>query len=126
MSTIKQKEFTIKITQDSIKEENLKIKKKSKLLKKLEFMQKVVLISLALPYAWVTMSYILAYLEKPNTLESLSGYVVTVPIAAIVGYITQNSVRSSSYNKMRSIIEKENNTSTTEDDMLKERESHGA
>ena len=82
-------------------------------------MQKVVLIALTLPYIWVTLSYILAFMEKTNPLEDLSGYVVTVPITAIVGYITQNSVRSASFNKMKSELGIE------DDNMLRERESRG-
>lgn len=76
-----------------------KTKPKVKKKKKLEFMQRVVLIALSLPFLWVTFSYILAYLEKPNTLEDLSVCVVSVPIMAIVGYITQNSIRSATFNK---------------------------
>lgn len=100
--------------------------KPKKKKKRLEFMQKVVLIALTLPYIWVTFSYILAYLEKSNPLENLSGYVVTVPIAAIIGYITQNSVRSSTENKMKSEISKAEITAKSQEDTMlnnrKERE----
>lgn len=94
--------------------------------KKMEFMQRVVLTALLLPFLWVTFSYILAWFEKSNPLESLSGYVVTVPIAAIIGYITQNSVRSSTENKMKSEISKAEITAKSQEDTMlnnrKERE----
>ena len=69
--------------------------------KKLEFMQAVVLITLFLCFLWVTLSYILAFLEKPDTLENLSGSVASVTIVAILGYSGTNCVRASSYNKYR-------------------------
>lgn len=103
-----------------VKPENqIESKKKRKEKKRLEFMQRVVLLSLALPFVWVTFSYVLAFLEKENPLEYLSGYVVTVPIAAIIGYIIQNSVRSASFNKMKAELGIE------DDNMLRERESRG-
>ena len=67
---------------------------KSKSKKKTEFMQKAVLISLMLPFIWVTLSYILAWCEKPTTLEQLSMAVVSVPIATIISYATQNCIRA--------------------------------
>lgn len=108
-------------------EKQVEIKKKRKEKKRLEFMQKVVLFALALPFLWVTCSYILAFLEKENPLEYLSGYVVTVPITAIIGYITQNSIRSASYNRMQSEIIKTETIQETpqEDTMMKERENRG-
>ena len=69
--------------------------------KKFEFMQAVVLITLFLCFLWVTLSYILAFLEKPDTLEDLSGSVASVTIVAIIGYSGTNCVRASSYNKYR-------------------------
>lgn len=108
-------------------EKQVEIKKKRKEKKQLEFMQRVVLLALALPFLWVTCSYILAFLDKENPLEYLSGYVVTVPITAIIGYITQNSIRSASYNKMQSEIIKTETTQEKpqEDTMMKERENRG-
>ena len=67
--------------------------------KKAEFMQKVVLISLIIFAVWVTLSYVMAFMDKMNPLEDLSACIVSVAIAAIIGYITQNSVRASTYNK---------------------------
>lgn len=78
-------------------------------------MQKVVLIALTLPYVWVTLSYILAFMEKTNPLEDLSGCVVSVPIFAIVGYITQNSVRSASFNKYQNTTILTNETENTQE-----------
>ena len=69
--------------------------------KKFEFMQIVVLITLFLSFLWVTLSYVLAFLEKPDTLENLSGSVASVTIVAILGYSGTNCVRASSYNKYR-------------------------
>lgn len=93
-------------------------RKTKKPKKRLEFMQRVVFLTLPLPFLWVTFSYILAWFEKPDTLESLSGYVVTVPIAAMIGYITQNSVRSSTENKMRAEIGKAEITANTQSDTM--------
>ena len=69
--------------------------------KKPEFKQIVVLITLFLSFLWVTLSYVLAFLEKPDTLENLSGSVASVTIVAILGYSGTNCVRASSYNKYR-------------------------
>lgn len=108
-----------------IKEEKPKRKKFKK--KKLEFMQKIVLISFLFSFTWVTLSYILAWNEKPNPLENLSGIVVSALIASILGYVTQNSARSVSYNKMQSEIVKVETTQEKpqEDTMMKERENRG-
>lgn len=110
-----------------IKAEKPKDKKKLKLKKRLEFTQKVVYFTLPLPFLWVTFSYILAMLEKPNALEELSIACVSLPIVAIVGYVTQNSARSVSYNKMQSEIVKAETTQEKpqEDDMMKNRRERG-
>ena len=82
---------------------------KSKSKKKTEFMQKAVLISLMLPFIWVTLSYILAWCEKPTTLEQLSMAVVSVPIATIISYATQNCIRAKWFkDKTATIKMKEN------------------
>lgn len=76
---------------------------------KLEFMQKAVLIALLLPFVWVTLSYILAWCEKPTTLEQLSMAVVSVPIATIISYATQNCIRAKWFkDKTATIKMKEN------------------
>ena len=62
--------------------------------KKMEFMQKAVIISLMLPFVWVTFSYILAWCDKDSTLENLSTMVVSVPIATVVSYAIQNCSRA--------------------------------
>ena len=110
-----------------IKTEKPKDKKKLKLKKKLEFTQKVVYFTLPLPFLWVTFSYILAMLEKPNALGELSIACVSLPVVAIVSYVTQNSARSVSYNKMQSEIVKSEATQEKpqEDTMIKERENRG-
>ncbi|GHU36655.1 hypothetical protein FACS1894105_07360 [Clostridia bacterium] len=63
------------------------MKKRKK--KPLEFMQCAVIAALCLPFLWVTYSYILAQQDKINTLENLSMTVITVPVAAIIGYVIQ-------------------------------------
>ena len=82
----KQKEITLNFTVTS---DPKKPKKK-----KLEFMQRAVLIALMLPFIWVTFSYILAWCNKNNPLEQLSVAVVSVPIATVVSYAIQNCSRA--------------------------------
>jgi len=62
--------------------------------KRLEFMQRAVIIALMLPFIWVTFSYILAWFDKVNPLEQLSVAVVSVPIATVVSYAVQNCFRA--------------------------------
>lgn len=82
-------------TGEIMKQQYLYVKSTPKQQKrKLEFMQITVLIALLLPFVWVSFSYVLAWYNKVNTLESLSGVVVSVPVSAIVGYVSQNCVRA--------------------------------
>lgn len=92
-----EKKITLYIKTEQPKSRQNRKKKRKK--KKLEFMQKVVLLSFLFSFAWVTLSYILAWFDKLNPLENLSGIVVSVLIASIVGYVTQNTARSTSFNK---------------------------
>lgn len=82
----KEKEITLNFI---LKEAPQKSKKK-----KLEFMQRAVLITLMLPFIWVTFSYVLAWCDKINTLEQLSVAVVSVPIATVISYAIQNCTRA--------------------------------
>ena len=82
----KQKEITLNFTVTPVSQKPKK--------KKLEFMQRAVLIALMLPFIWVTMSYVLAWYNKKNPLEQLSVAVVSVPIATVVSYAVQNCSRA--------------------------------
>ena len=79
-------------------------------------MQIVVLIAIALPFLWVTLSYILAWFDKINPLENLSSAVVTVTVSAILGYIVQNCSRAKWFGDKTETI----NTS----DKLEDEDSH--
>ena len=71
-----------------------KPKRKRRRKKKLEFMQAVIIISFAFALLWVTNSYLMAWCDKINPLENLSGIVVSAPIASIIGYAVQNCSRA--------------------------------
>ena len=68
--------------------------KRKRRRKKLEFMQAVIIISFAFALLWVTNSYLMAWCDKINPLENLSGIVVSAPIASIIGYAVQNCSRA--------------------------------
>ena len=69
-------------------------KRKRRRKKRLEFMQAVIIISFAFALLWVTNSYLMAWCDKINPLENLSGIVVSAPIASIIGYAVQNCSRA--------------------------------
>ena len=71
-----------------------KPKRKRRRKKRLEFMQTVIIISFAFALLWVTNSYLMAWCDKINPLENLSGIVVSAPIASIIGYAVQNCSRA--------------------------------
>ncbi len=73
--------------------------------KHIEFSKKVVVVAFAIFIAMVINSYVLAYMEKANPLESLSSAIIITPVATILGYYTQNSVRAWSRNKYISTTE---------------------
>lgn len=103
---MEQKEITINLNLTLTPVISKKPKKK-----KLEFMQRAVLIALMLPFIWVTFSYILAWNDKSNPLEQLSVAVVSVPIATVISYAVQNCSRAKWFK------EKTANTTATESEV---------
>lgn len=80
--------------------------------KKHEFMQKVIISSFVFALLWVTNSYVMAWFDKINPLETLSGIVISTPIASIVGYALQNCVRAKWFKDKTANDEPLNNQTT--------------
>lgn len=66
--------------------------------KKMETMKRVIWVCLAMGFAWVWCSYILAYLDKPQIAETLSQVAVTEIIGVVLAYAIKSAVENLSKN----------------------------
>ncbi len=69
-----------------------------KKLQKPETTKRVIWVCLLNGFAWVWCSYLLAYLDKPQTAESLSQVAVTEIIGVVLAYCIKSAVENLSKN----------------------------
>lgn len=67
---------------------------------------------------WITLSYILAFFDKIQIAETLSGTVASVIIAVILGYLCKSFFETKEEEKLKYLREKHNMNGRSDDGLL--------